>query len=217
MFRSTVLLWLLSLGACRPQSIVVSIEDPNHIAARADSIALGMDRAHPSETRSLSGRSFPVTLALTKSGAERGTLFASALENGIAIAGTSTIVDFSGTRSAVRADLFALCTNDADCDDHHFCNGRESCANGLCQSGAPPCPRQALPCVELVCNESEQVCEVTSAMPVDDGNPCTLDVCIESDGGTLVKHDPDPSKEGQACAIPDGGTGRCTSGVCGAS
>ncbi len=31
------------------------------------------------------------------------------------------------------------CGTDADCDDGRFCNGAETCVNGACQPGAPPC------------------------------------------------------------------------------
>ena len=49
----------------------------------------------------------------------------------------------------------AQCLNNSDCDDHVFCNGAETCLNGVCQPGTPPC---------------------------DDGIACTTDTCDEGHG-----------------------------------
>src|SRR5204863_6062561 len=49
----------------------------------------------------------------------------------------------------------AGCANDASCDDHVFCNGREACAAGACVAGTPPC---AAP----TCDEAADRCNTTS-------------------------------------------------------
>jgi len=46
------------------------------------------------------------------------------------------------------------CSVDGDCDDHHYCNGTEHCAGGLCAPG--------------------------TTVDCDDGNPCTVDSCSET-------------------------------------
>jgi Putative metal-binding motif len=46
------------------------------------------------------------------------------------------------------------CVNDSQCDDGDWCNGTESCSNGVCKRAARG--------------------------PCDDSNPCTVDTCINS-------------------------------------
>jgi hypothetical protein len=55
-----------------------------------------------------------------------------------------------------------FCTEDGHCDDELFCNGKEICEGGLCQSGEAPCP----PSVE--CDEENDKC------PDDDPDPDIL-------------------------------------------
>lgn len=54
------------------------------------------------------------------------------------------------------------CAVSAECDDGLFCNGTETCVAGICQSGTPPA--------------------------VDDGVPCTIDACDETND--VVVHTP---------------------------
>jgi len=67
------------------------------------------------------------------------------------------------------------CVRDDDCDDAFFCNGQETCdaPTGLCIGGA--------------------------VLAVDDGVPCTQDVCSEQLG--VVTHTPRPARcqDGQFC------------------
>jgi cysteine-rich repeat protein len=67
------------------------------------------------------------------------------------------------------------CMRDDDCDDGSYCNGVETCDvdNGACQPGEAP--------------------------EVDDGVPCTIDVC--SDELAMVLHRPTPARctDGQFC------------------
>ena len=67
------------------------------------------------------------------------------------------------------------CMGHDDCDDGSFCNGRETCdqESGACRPGIPPV--------------------------VDDGIPCTIDVC--SDRQAMVIHTPTPARctDGQFC------------------
>jgi hypothetical protein len=44
------------------------------------------------------------------------------------------------------------CSEDTDCDDALFCNGRETCAGGVCQPGGTPCPPP------LECDEENDRC-----------------------------------------------------------
>jgi hypothetical protein len=45
------------------------------------------------------------------------------------------------------------CTIDADCDDGNFCNGAETCVEGVCQSGQNPCDLE-----QQICSESLKTC-----------------------------------------------------------
>jgi hypothetical protein len=45
------------------------------------------------------------------------------------------------------------CTVDADCDDGNFCNGAETCAEGVCQNSQNPCDPE-----QQICSESLNTC-----------------------------------------------------------
>jgi hypothetical protein len=45
------------------------------------------------------------------------------------------------------------CTVDADCDDGNFCNGAETCVEGVCQSSQNPCDPE-----QQICSESLNTC-----------------------------------------------------------
>jgi hypothetical protein len=73
------------------------------------------------------------------------------------------------------------CTGDAECDDGVYCNGAETCANGLCQSGTPPsCADDGLFCNgSEVCDEFAKSCG-SSGYPCEEGTTCDEDAnrCI---------------------------------------
>jgi len=117
------------------------------------------------------------------------------------------------------------CTIDADCNDDLYCNGAETCLNGVCQAGTPvdcsvlsdqcnngvcdealdKCVAQTKPngtsCDDgLYCNVGETcqagACTGGTARNCDDGESCTIDSCDE-DLNTCVSTWP-------ACGISDG-------------
>ena len=60
----------------------------------------------------------------------------------------------------------AECDTDADCDDGLFCNGFETCEEGMCADGSDPCPDDGLFCNgEEICYEENDEC-------LSSGNPC---------------------------------------------
>lgn len=96
------------------------------------------------------------------------------------------------------------CQRDADCDDGIFCNGKERCIAGVCQPGR--LPDDGIECTQLVCDEEakefrfepmhglcgdgifcngteicdpEVGCIAGKPVPVDDGDPCTINYCDE--------------------------------------
>ena len=92
------------------------------------------------------------------------------------------------------------------CDDGLFCNGIETCVDGGCVDGIPPCEETES------CNELDDVCESPVECSVDtecdDGNPCTDDACHAN----VCDH---PTNE-SACDDGDGCTSQdvCSGGVC---
>ena len=109
------------------------------------------------------------------------------------------------------------CLSDADCDDHLFCNGAETCTNERCRPGTPPSPSDGIPCTADACDEQTDGfthvpddglcddgkfctgvehcdavhgCQAGSPPALDDGNDCTTDHCDEAHD--RVAHDPVP-------------------------
>jgi hypothetical protein len=69
-----------------------------------------------------------------------------------------------------------------DCDDGVFCNGQEYCDEVLdrCVSPGNPCPDDGLWCTGVeFCLEEMRMC-ATTGNPCIDGNPCTIETCIEA-------------------------------------
>jgi hypothetical protein len=88
------------------------------------------------------------------------------------------------------------CTSDAECDDGLYCNGAETCVEGVCQDGTPPCD-DGVGCTNDSCNEDTDSCDnVPDDGLCDDGEFCngdeTCDAVEDCQAGT------DPCV-GQAC------------------
>lgn len=108
------------------------------------------------------------------------------------------------------------CMRNDDCDDGLFCNGRETCTDGVCTPGAPPTVPDSVDCTIDQCSETldmvrhqpdnarcsdgqfcngAEVCHPTNgcgpgAPPVlSDGVGCTTDTCDET--LDFIQHDPD--------------------------
>ncbi|MCA9518632.1 MAG: hypothetical protein KC635_27035, partial [Myxococcales bacterium] len=124
--------------------------------------------------------------------------------------------------------------NSASCSDGNACNGVEFCAGGACLPGIPlvvddgnPCTNDgcdpltgvvhtnnSLPCSDGdACTDGDfcagGACRAGATVPVDDGNPCTDDLCDPVAG---VKHLPNGAScsDGNVC----NGVEMCTGGVC---
>ncbi|MFH1532181.1 MAG: S8 family serine peptidase [Pseudomonadota bacterium] len=50
------------------------------------------------------------------------------------------------------------CVLDSECDDGLFCNGVETCVQGLCVTGAGPCADDGIACTVETCDEGADVC-----------------------------------------------------------
>jgi hypothetical protein len=67
------------------------------------------------------------------------------------------------------------CTMDSDCDDGIYCNGMETCSDGLCAKGLPvQCPESdEVECTDDVCDEGTHTCVmVPNDTRCDDGEFC---------------------------------------------
>jgi len=105
---------------------------------------------------------------------------------------------------------FAGCSysNDPDgtsCDDGLFCNGNESCQDGTCTGGTPPCVDQAH-CDELA--DTCLPCIVNAEC--DDFNPCTMDECADDVCVFTPVADGTACDDGAFCTLVDS----CQSGTC---
>lgn len=117
------------------------------------------------------------------------------------------------------------CLNDDDCEDDSFCNGAETCVDGVCQDGTPPCPPE-------FCDEVDDVCaEVPAPAPItqceddtdcddnlfcngtevcvdgicqDGAPPCTEDLCDEDND--VCQEPSGPATIGAAQGAGPGGT-----------
>ena len=102
------------------------------------------------------------------------------------------------------------CVEDADCDDGVFCNGDETCVDGACVAGDPPCD----PDMQR-CDEDDDICIdlCETDEDCDDDDLCTTDACVEGECvRTLVVECEDDGLfcTGEEACDPD--TGECVSG-----
>ncbi|MEE9293583.1 MAG: thrombospondin type 3 repeat-containing protein [Phycisphaerae bacterium] len=69
------------------------------------------------------------------------------------------------------------CVTDPHCDDGLFCNGAETCADGVCQAGANPCQQGE------ACDEAARCFDCVTAADCDDEVQCTVDDCDAGGAG----------------------------------
>lgn len=73
------------------------------------------------------------------------------------------------------------CGSDSDCDDSLFCNGKETCVEGFCETieGSIPCPGSDNKCEENSCDEAAKSCILS---PLPDGSFCDTpeNLCVGS-------------------------------------
>ena len=83
------------------------------------------------------------------------------------VSSTHTVVDVLGYYSAYECHL------DTDCDDGQYCNGAETCVDGICQNGTDVACDDGIDCTVDSCNESSDVCDyVPDNSFCDDGLFC---------------------------------------------
>lgn len=118
------------------------------------------------------------------------------------------------------------CEVTADCDDRQWCNGTESCDDGVCVAGVAPDCAVDSECATGRCDEATDACTVdlddtlcanddwcdgdercdadvgcVAGEPVDcgDGVACTADVCVEERDQCQSQPDHDACDDGELC------------------
>lgn len=197
-------------------SVVVTVEDPAGAAGAADHLEVST-RLRPElrERLPLEGRGLPATFVYAGVARSEPTLVVRALEGEreLALGQARVRVPEQGA-SASTVVLRAACAEDADCDDGRFCNGVERCAVGRCEAGAEPCAVGPLSCLAIGCDDARAACRYASVAEIDDGDPCTRDLC----GLEGPRHE--ARADGDVCeqaSLPNGGRGVCVAGACEAS
>lgn len=95
--------------------------------------------------------------------------------------------DCDGYIDGEDIDCQLNCSTDEDCNDMEFCNGEERCSNGVCQLGENPCDDRD-PCTRDICDETNDLCshELNPECIGDGGTDITEKdgLEIEFEGGT---------------------------------
>lgn len=98
------------------------------------------------------------------------------------------------------------------CDDGDVCNGIEQCGAGACISGEPPLVDDGDPCTMDLCDPVAGVSHpaVDNGVPCDDGDACSkVDTCVD---GVCIGGEPTTCEDAGPCrdeAICDPDTGFC--------
>jgi len=65
----------------------------------------------------------------------------------------------SGTRTDIITVEVEGCSDDTECNDGLYCNGLETCADGICQNGTPINCNDNVNCTDDSCNEASDACD----------------------------------------------------------
>ncbi len=164
MCRRALVLTLLGLSACAtpPPHAVVTVEDPDGLAADALTLAIGTDPTDLTEI-SLDGQSLPLSVTLTRDDASSEELWFDALDaDGNVVGRAWAEIKFSTIRGGgVTVLLGPPCEASADCGDGLYCNGDEICVDRICAPGEEPCPSSPFACVAVDCVELALACDVS--------------------------------------------------------
>ncbi len=101
------------------------------------------------------------------------------------------VEDSAAARGADTVTVSVMC-QDSLCNDGLYCNGEETCVNGECAPGTPPCP-DGVPCDE----ENDLCLTCPEYNDCDDGDACTVDECDPATG--ICSHEPVDCDDGDPC------------------
>ena len=153
----------IASGCHGPPYLVLTIEDPDGLAAGADTIAAGSTLAGLQPTKPNALR-FPVTITVTAPLAGERELWVeawlSASAGEVAARGRTSGVFVTQGTSTASVVLRKPCAVESDCDVGVFCARQRSCAESMCEWGAAPCAASPYACVEVGCVEEARACDV---------------------------------------------------------
>jgi len=104
-----------------------------------------------------------------------------------ALSGGHHTVEVQATsNSGTKTDLITVevegCSDDSECNDGLYCNGVETCVDGICQNGTPINCNDNVNCTDDACNEASNTCDhIPNNANCDDGVYCNgLEICDAS-------------------------------------
>jgi hypothetical protein len=181
----------LVLFACRPPFVVLTVDDPNGVAAGFSLLEAGSARDHVAPV-AVDKRTFPLAITVTsdRTGAQEiWVKAANTIGKPLGWGHTIGVFSTSGTPLA-RVQLGKGCDNDADCDNGLYCDGTETCgSDGECADGALPC-QGAVTCVVSRCTEADGGIGACST-PEPDDSACAIGMYC------------DPTADCVPCSVPE--------------
>jgi len=121
----------------------------------------------------------------TRSGAGNRVKPRIELGEAIAVFVCNSNADCGGAKPFCVNKICVECRTGADCVDSLYCNGVETCVEGVCTDNADPCSGAMPYCVE----DSDDCVECILSSHCDDGYACEANVC-EEDCDLITKYRP---------------------------
>ena len=189
MRTSTLLLllgWLCVSNCARERAFVVlTVEDPLGVAAAYESIAAGLT---PDRMTSMTPdrQVFPVSVTVTASAAKTRTVWVEARDDAGEALGRGVVVARFAVQGypAATVQLGRACADDGDCANDSFCDGVETCVDGICPLGPVPLPcGSEVACVTSSCVEEGGGAGHCSVLV--DHSVCGADAYCNPSGGCL--------------------------------
>ncbi len=104
----------------------------------------------------------------------------------------------TGSCDPVKGCIYTPVPNGTSCANLYFCDGVETCQDGVCTAGTPPDCDDGNPCTEDTCSDEAGRC---LHQPVADGTSCGGGKCgdMQCMGGECVPVGEDPCDDGNPC------------------
>jgi sugar lactone lactonase YvrE len=186
--RLFLVLSLLSACSDRPPHVILAVEDPEGIAAGAESLVVAPGGGS-AKRWDRGARAFPVELTVTSPAAGVHALVVEAVAAGQVVARAYVSARFARRDpTTVNVRLGPPCAGDGDCFDGGYCDGVRVCSDGVCAPAAAPCPASAFACVAVSCDEPGRTCAVQvdhTLCPEIEGEPAYCDPtfgCVRGQG-----------------------------------
>jgi hypothetical protein len=153
LFAIIASIFLLTSCIARSPFVVLTIEDPDGVAAGWTVLAVGTT-IDTMQVATQSSQQLPLNFTVTSRTVGRKTLWVEARDgSGKVLARGKTEATFARTGTpTANVSLRGGCMSTADCDDGLYCTGQESCVEGQCEVGTQPCG-SSFACVTNTCLE----------------------------------------------------------------